>query len=292
MKPIQALLGIGLFACGSLLAASASADGTSECLQAASKGQVLRDNAKIVEARELFVLCARPQCPAMVRSDCATWLEAADKNVPTVVIRAKNVAGGDVVDFRMQIDGVPLTTSSAGLAIPLDPGSHELHFQLPDGTGVDRTIVVLEGQKNQPIEVVLGKPGEKVLADAFKPGDSRTVSPWKVAGVVVGGTGVLSVAVGAIFGILASSSWSEAKSLCGGNPGACTDTKTAGPYQSTAETEGTVSTITFIAGGALIAGGLVMFFASGSHSGNSSSGAVVTPTLGPGLAGLSVVGRF
>jgi hypothetical protein len=294
MRTIQAVLRAGLLACGPLVATSAFADGTAECLQAASKGQVLRDSAKIVEARELFVVCARPECPAMVRSDCAGWLEAADKNVPTVVIRAKNIAGADVTDFRLVIDGMPLATNPAGVAIPLDPGSHEFHFQLPDGTGADRTVVVLEGQKNQPLEVVLGKGAVERVADAFRPGQSRTTSPWKVVGVVLGGTGVVSVALGATFGILASSAWSQAKKLCGGNPGACTDTASASSYQSTAETEGWVSTVTFIAGGALIAGGAVLFFTAGSHSETAapSTGAVLTPTLGPGLAGLSLSGRF
>jgi hypothetical protein len=131
------------------------------------------------------------------------------------------------------------------------------------------------------------------VADAFRAGESRTTSPWKVVGVVMGGTGVVSVALGATFGILASSAWSQAKQICGGNPGGCTNVTKADPYQSTAETEGWVSTITFIAGGALIAGGAVLFFTVGSRSDSpSTSGVVVTPNLAPGLAGLSLSGRF
>jgi hypothetical protein len=117
----------------------------------------------------------------------------------------------------------------------------------------------------------------------------------------MGGSGVVSLVLGATFGALASSSWGSAKSACGSNLNACNDSTfgQASSDRSAAETEAWVSTVAFIAGGALAAGGGILFFmgGGGSHEGTPTSGTatrapVVAPMLGPGQAGLAVSGRF
>jgi hypothetical protein len=262
---------------------------------------VLRDGGKLAEAREQFLVCARPQCPGMVKSDCAGWLEATDKNMPTVVIRARDPAGVDIVDVRVQVDGVPLTLSAAGLAVPVNPGSRLFRFQLADGTQADRTVVVGEGQKNVVVEVVLGKIAGGGVAPPPSGGTPAPAHPFRLLGAVVGGAGVVSVGLGATFGALAASAWSSAKSQCGSNLKACNDSHfgQASSDQSSATTQAWVSTITFIAGGALIAGGGILFFTGGGSSHESStasrtaaSGPVLSPLFGPGQAGLALSGRF
>jgi hypothetical protein len=60
-------------------------------------------------------------------------------------------------------------------------------------------------------------------------------------------------------------------------------------------TDSTISTASFIAGGVLLAGGVTLYFA-GRHSEEKaaapSASLVVTPSVGPAGAGLSLQGRF
>jgi hypothetical protein len=63
---------------------------------------------------------------------------------------------------------------------------------------------------------------------------------------------------------------------------------------STLDTESTISTVGFAAGGALLAGGAILFFTGGhaSESGGAATGWLLAPSVGPGSAGLSMRGGF
>src|SRR5262245_7790898 len=75
------------------------------CLAAAAQGQTLRDAHKLVEAREQFRTCAREQCPRVVQKDCVAWLSDVEKNLPSVVLTAKDEAGADIVEGKVSVDG-------------------------------------------------------------------------------------------------------------------------------------------------------------------------------------------
>jgi hypothetical protein len=62
----------------------------------------------------------------------------------------------------------------------------------------------------------------------------------------------------------------------------------------TAETDGAISTVAFVAGGALVAAGLFLYLTGGPSDGQASTttGIAVEPTLGPGHAGFSLSGGF
>src|SRR5208282_3193173 len=72
---------------------------------------------------------------------------------------------------------------------------------------------------------------------------------------------------GAIFGLLASSAWNTAQSDCPGNTLAtCPNHAGAVNDHSTTVTDATISTVGFIAGGALVAGGVTLFILGASPS--------------------------
>src|ERR1700722_15398926 len=124
----------------------ARADDKAACFDAASKGQSLRDQGKLVEAREQFRRCAAQGCPTMVLQDCGGWLADVEKNVPTVVVTAKDGSGNDLVDVQVTVDGQPLLSKLTGEALPIDPGLHTFHFSTSGGgsaTGkaVDRQVL-------------------------------------------------------------------------------------------------------------------------------------------------------
>jgi serine/threonine-protein kinase len=90
---------------------------------------------------------------------------------------------------------------------------------------------------------------------ATGPGHATT-STAKTIGLVVGGAGVAGIALGTVFGLLASSKWSQAKNDCGHG---CPNGSPARSEQNEASTDGTVSTIAFAIGGVALATGFVLY---------------------------------
>jgi hypothetical protein len=112
----------------------------------------------------------------------------------------------------------------------------------------------------------------------------------KIVGLVTGGVGVVGLALGAVFGLMSTSAWNNAKSACGGNPSLCTDVPSGQSDRSTALSEATVSTVGFVAGGALLATGAVLFLTGGSRE--SATGLAFAPAVGPRQAGMALGGAF
>jgi len=275
------------------------------CLDASNKAQGFRDAHKLLEARDALRICAQQVCPGVVSKDCLTWLDSVESSLPTVVVSAKDPSGRDLFDVKVTADGQPLTNKLAGDALPMNPGPHAFHFELADGTVLDQQVLVREGLKNQNISVVLGKaapvpPGGGAAAGATPGGQPDTTTaadsggggiPWRTVGWITGGVGVAGVALGSIFGIMAmgdkNGAHCDASGAC--DPGKLSDANSAA----------TISTVGFIAGGVLLAGGaaLVLFGPSGSAPASAapaSGGATlkVAPLVGARDAGLLLGGSW
>jgi hypothetical protein len=258
----------------------ASADDKADCLDAATRGQTMRNEHELVEAREQLLICARASCPAVVQRDCANWLDSVERALPTVVIAAKNGAGEDLVDVKVSVDGRPLAAKLDGQAVAMDPGPHAFHFEASDGTSIDHRFVVKEGEQNQPVAVLLGPPGHSP-----GPEPSQGTRTWKTVGWVLGGVGVVGLAVGTVFGVMAITDHSDAQ--CNSNHQCL-----SGPLGD-ARTAARVSDVGLLAGGLLLAGGaaLVLFAPTGSSEGRGVA-FTVTPAIGPKSGGVALGGTF
>jgi hypothetical protein len=116
-----------------------------------------------------------------------------------------------------------------------------------------------------------------------------------VIGLVVGGAGLIGLGLGATFGLMTSSQWDNVKNECGGNPSQCTNLGAAQLDRNSALTDATISTVGFVAGGALLAAGVVVFLTGGNHGpegGASGTSVAVSPTFGTGQAGVLMSGAF
>jgi hypothetical protein len=287
-----------------LLCASASllcappvlADDKAVCLDASMKGQTLRDSKKLLEARDQFRICAHAQCPAVVQTDCATWLDAVEKSLPTVVVTARDGAGAPLLDVKVTVDGAPFATTLDGRALPMNPGAHKFHFELADGTSQDVESIVTEGTQNQLVSGVLKHaapeppppPPPTTPPPPILPATPPPVAPaegsnaWRTAGLVAGGVGVAGLVVGTIFGIVAISDKSSAN--CANN--LCD----AGPLSS-ARSAAKVSDVGLIAGGVLFAGGAALLL--WGPSGHAQAGQVtLAPSVGASDGGVVVGGRW
>jgi hypothetical protein len=273
---IKTFLSLGLVASSVWVTSTGFCDDDkAACADAALKGQTLRDEHKLLEAREAFRFCARAACPKAVRGDCATWLDAVEPNVPTVVVTAKNRAGASLIDVRVTVDGRPLTDKLDGDAVPMNPGTHAFHFETADGSTLDQRVVIAEGQQSQPISVVLGPlPSAEPapIADVpRKPVAGRSGELNRV-GWVVGALGVAGLGLGASFGIVAIIDKKDAH--CDGN-----DFCDPGPLSS-AKHAAVASNVGLIAGGVLLgAGAALVLFAPHGREGVTVN---VTPSVGAG----------
>jgi hypothetical protein len=291
--------------CIALLAstASARADVASDsCIDANAKAQALRRDGKLAAARAQLALCVDSRCPGMVRDDCAKRLDELDRAQPTIVFGGEDASARDVLAVAVAVDGRPVADKLDGSPLRVDPGPHVFRFEAAGQPPVTRTFVLKEGEKGRIERVVLGptQPGESAsgrarTADgsASDANEGHGLGGGKIAGIVLTALGVGGLAVGTAYGLLASSAWDKSKNEC---PTSCAEPNhgRAVNDRAIAVTDGTVSTIGFVAGGVFFAGGVALIVASPSPRGGSarSSGLRVTPVLGAGTAGLDLRGEF
>jgi hypothetical protein len=112
-----------------------------------------------------------------------------------------------------------------------------------------------------------------------------------VLGIVAGGAGIVSVAAGALLGLSASDAYSAQKRECA-SPTDCTNRAQALSDHSSMETDGAWSTVEFIAGGALLAGGAWLFFTGGPNARSPQMAITAAPAIGRANGGVVVRGEF
>src|SRR5690606_32077135 len=91
---------------GMLWTTHASAD-VDTCVESHSRGQVLRDEGRLLQSREAFVECAADAtCPAPIREECEQFLAAVQRLTPTMVFAGRDHLGRDVDRVRIYMDDV------------------------------------------------------------------------------------------------------------------------------------------------------------------------------------------
>jgi hypothetical protein len=301
MTPVhRAVLVSALFGLSLATARDALADPTkAQCVEADTAAQSDRRGEHLRAAREHLELCSKPACPALVREDCFQRLSDLESMAPTIVFAAKDAAGEDVAAVRVSMDGAPFATELAGAALPVDPGLHTFTFDTDGASTVEKKVVVREGEKGRQERIIfstLHAPAVLVVAPLPPPSvDHATTSSWtsqKTAAVVAGAVGLAGVIAGSITGAMAFSRWSSSQSECG--DAGCTDRAKALSDHDSASTFATVSDAAFIAGGVLVAGGVVLYLtAPRARSSSSTSGMLrLVPAVGVGGGGMRLEGRF
>jgi hypothetical protein len=114
-------------------------------------------------------------------------------------------------------------------------------------------------------------------------------------GLVLGGVGVAAAVVGTIFGLNAISSWSDAKAACNQQPAQCDPQHLADGQSAhdSASSAALISTISFVASGALLIGGAYFYFTAPRSSPSPSSASItVAPSVGTRSGGIDLRGSF
>jgi hypothetical protein len=217
-------LGIAI-ALGATLAPAAArgAPAVEQCVRASDDGQSQRDAGRYARAAAAFARCSAADCPALVRRDCARWLEDVVALTPTIVPSARDATGKDLAAVRVRVDGTEVARQLDGRPIDIDPGQHLVSFEGPGGETAQEPIVVRAGEKNRIVAVTLGAAASPARAAVPSPPVLEAHGSVPVVPIVVGGAAVVAFGLGLYFGLSARSDLSTIEA----EP--CATTRTCNP---------------------------------------------------------------
>jgi tetratricopeptide (TPR) repeat protein len=224
------------------------------------------------QAAQRAALAQKPELEKLARA-------AADKLAPsvsTLLLTLKERADG----LQIRRDGEIITSAQLGVALPIDPGEHVIEASAP-GRVPWRTVVrVYESKQALAVEIPRLElaPAESAASGAGAYGADLLPSPsdQKTIGVGLAAAGVLGLGLGTYFGLRAISKNDDAAQYCR------TETlcdQRGLELDQEAHTAASVSTVAFVAGGALLTAGAVLFFTAPGDA-RSSVGVVREPNGG------------
>jgi hypothetical protein len=215
-----------------------------------------------------------------------------DPRVPKITVAIGSDA--DIGGLAIKMDGEALPRERWGQATAVDPGEHVFEVSAPKRKMRVEKLKVAPGDQPtvrvRPLDVDAPPP----VSVAATRGGTHPSPTYRTLGLVVGGAGVAGIAVGAVFGVMAIGKHSDVTTRCAGFP-TCPEADRAvlEDLNSNAQRDGTISTIGFVVGGALLAGGAVLFFMAPQVPDRlRTRGARIVPLVGRGTGGLLVEGRF
>lgn len=219
------LFGVALGLTALVWSGPLSAKPASECVRAANEGQTLRDQGKLLSAREELVVCSRPECPKVVATECRKWLEDVSARIPTVVVSLRDGTGADV-SARILVDGKASEEATAGRAISLDPGPHVFRAEADRGSA-ERSVVVREREAGQRVVLELPNvvaPPSSALPVPKRDAVTETHRPVPAFTWLMAGTAVVGAGVGTVFAIDAGTRFGDLKERCP----SCTEDEVSG----------------------------------------------------------------
>jgi hypothetical protein len=241
-----------------------------ECAAANETAQDLRSMGRLREARQKLAICTAESCPGAIREDCGQRLQEVDAAIPTITIAAVDASGRDLTGVRVTMDDQPLLQQLGGTAMTVDPGEHHFIFDAPGYREKVETFVVREGEHNRDLRVVLESTAPSPTP-ATSPPPPVVVTPkddgtmMRTAGLAIGGAGAAGIVIGAVFGIVSKLTYDQGMKGCAANNvNDCSST--AVKDDNTAHTQATVSTVAFVAGAALLAGGIALYLTAPNGS--------------------------
>jgi hypothetical protein len=201
---------------------------------------------------------------------------ALEPRVPTVRVVAQGAPGATA-----KLDDQPV---AVGTPVPVDPGTHRLVVSAPGMRDAQATVAISERQRlDVPVRLEAAgadaTPTTVSLPPASDAAPAPSAFPWRTVGLVAAGAGVVTLGVGSYFGVEAKSKNDQSNSNGGCNGNDCS--AAAAQIRRDAISAGNTSTVLFVVGGVLAAGGIVLWLVAPSSEG--STGVSVTPVaLGAG----------
>lgn len=187
----------------------------------------------------------------------------------------------DATKMEITRDGESIPPSVVGVLVPVDPGEHVVVARDSNKKEWKTTVNLKEGESNT------------VIVPSFAELAAQGGPPRWLA-YALGGVGIAGIAAGSVAGAIAISKNSDSNDAA-----VCKPTARLCPSRDSAMTAATVSTISFIGGGALLAAGTVLFFLSSPAPSQAEAGASASlgsvrifPSVGPSGIFVGAAGSF
>jgi hypothetical protein len=223
----------------------------------------------------------------------------------TVVVPKESQVSG----LALSRDGRDLEPAEWGTRLPIDPGTHAVRATAPGKKAWSTDVTVAGAAAAVSVTVpqladdagAAPTPAASSTANA-PPGAEASErsdgSTQRIVGLALGGAGVVALGVGAIFGLGAKSKYDDALKHCNG---AHQCDAQGLSLDDDAKSAGTASTIGFVAGAHLLAGGAVLYLTAPSSPPEKPTAGRAphrrTRVLdvsfnGPGIAGIRMGGEW
>jgi hypothetical protein len=211
---------------------------------------------------------------------------ALESRLPMLTV---SVAPGVEKIDRLEIkrDGVIVGSGSWATPVPVDPGHHHVEATAPGFKPFSITVTLAVDAARETVFVPALERAPELPEQPVVEAGGAFWSPLRYAALVAAGAGVVGIGIGAVFGLRAISSNNDSKNDCDAQS-VCGPAGLASRHDS--RSAGDVSTISFIAGGVLLAGGTTMFLLAKPRS-TGAMGLRATPVVGREL-GLQLEGTF
>lgn len=221
-------------------------------------------------------------------------------------------AGSQAPGLTVKRDGKFVGAAMLGTAVPVDPGEHIIEASAPGKETWTGKVDVPGKAAMAAVDIPVledapkaEEPGPEAgpsgasgtgLASGGAGGDRPAVASGRgdtqrIIGIVTGVVGVVGGGIGIVFAVRSKQKDEESTSHCGigGDPNACDDLGLE--LNDEAKQAATVSTVSFVAGAAFLAGGVVLYLTAPSDEPGGTA-VRVAPAIGPHAQGLLVQGSF
>lgn len=214
-------------------------------------------------------------------------LDRAERLMPQLSKLTIELSGTDA-----QIEGVEvhymqaesgdraMANAAVGTAVPVDPGTYTVKVMAPGYQTYEGEVTVGASAASEkhvvpplalaPAEAAPVEEPAPTEEPATPADEAPSENSWqKPTGIALAGAGVVGLALGTVFGFVAMDQNNQA--IDGGcRGGSCTSTDGV-DLTNQALTSATVSTVGFVVGGVLLAGGAVLYFTAPKKKSNTAS---------------------
>ena len=153
-----------------LLFSAQAAAAAKRCVQQNNDAAQLRSDHRLLDAREAYRGClAEPDCPNIVREECATALTDLKETIPSLLVSVLDGQRHDLAGAALLLDGHPVALN--GSTLEVDPGGHELLANSGE-LSFRLQVVAIERDLNRRVEIVL-QPAPSKTEVAAQAGPAR-----------------------------------------------------------------------------------------------------------------------
>ena len=248
---------------------------------------------KIASAWVLWKELADTESDATRRANAAQHATDLGPKLPRYKVA---LTGTPPAGFTVTINAIPVADPTLPTALPIDPGPLAIVAKAPGFDDFTATLQATDGHTTDIEIPALHAKGAAGPVDGPRPVIPDDPVAGKrharhLYGAILVGVGAAGLAVGIVEGLGASSTFDEAKTICGGDINACPQPMVMASQLKVndARNTATISTIAFGVGGAALVTGAILWFTAPAAE---SSRIAVVPAIAPGSAGVVLSGRW